>query len=115
MQQGAHVHPYEYLFIVGEGTYGVVWKARDKEKKKLVAIKKIKQDTQSVNASEGVPVTACREISVMRELEHENIINLQDIYLDFKDQTISLVLDWAELDFKEIIKYHKNNRLPSQL
>ena len=58
-------HPYSYLFIVGEGTYGVVWKAKDLEKNDLVAIKKIKQDTS--NTTEGVPITACREISVFKK------------------------------------------------
>ena len=45
----------------------------------------------------------------MRELEHENILNLQDIYLDMKDHAISLVLEWSEYDFKEILKYFKSN------
>ncbi len=49
---------------VGEGTYGVVYKARDNITKELVAIKKIKLE----NEDEGVPSTALREISILKEL-----------------------------------------------
>jgi serine/threonine protein kinase len=55
---------YERLENVGEGTYGVVYKARDTYTKELVAIKKIKLE----NEDEGVPSTALREISILKEL-----------------------------------------------
>ena len=46
------------------GTYGVVYKARDSVNKELVALKKIKLE----NEDEGVPSTAMREISILKEL-----------------------------------------------
>ena len=62
---------YETLESVGEGTYGVVYRARDRNTKELVALKKIKLE----NEDEGVPSTAMREISILKELKpHPNIV-----------------------------------------
>jgi serine/threonine protein kinase len=56
---------------IGEGTYGVVFKAKDTIQNKTVALKKIKLE----NEDEGVPSTAMREISILKELQpHPNIV-----------------------------------------
>lgn len=60
---------------VGEGTYGQVWSARDKRTGQLVALKRIRMD----NEREGFPLTAVREITLLKSLRHENIVNLQEI------------------------------------
>jgi cyclin-dependent kinase 2 len=61
---------YEKLEKVGEGTYGVVYKARDNQTKETVALKKIRLE----NEEEGMPSTAMREISILNELHHRNIV-----------------------------------------
>lgn len=62
---------YEKCERLGEGTYGVVFKARDSILKDYVAVKKIKLE----NEDEGVPSTAMREISILKELQpHPNIV-----------------------------------------
>ena len=62
---------YEKIERIGEGTYGVVFKARDTVQKDIVALKKIKLE----NEDEGVPSTAMREISILKELQpHPNIV-----------------------------------------
>ena len=60
---------------IGEGTYGIVYKATDKITEQIVALKKIRLETES----EGVPSTAIREISLIKECDHPNIINIKDI------------------------------------
>lgn len=55
---------------VGEGTYGVVYKARDKVTGEVVALKKIRLEGED----EGIPATALREISLLKELSHPNIV-----------------------------------------
>jgi len=62
---------YEKIEKIGEGTYGVVFKAKHIKDKELVALKKIKLE----NEDEGVPSTAMREISILKELQpHPNIV-----------------------------------------
>lgn len=62
---------YEKIESIGEGTYGVVFKARERDTKRIVALKKIKLE----NEDEGVPSTAMREISILKELQpHPNIV-----------------------------------------
>ena len=55
---------------VGEGTYGVVYKAKDKQLGDYVALKKIRLEVED----EGVPSTALREISILKDLDHPNIV-----------------------------------------
>lgn len=52
------------------GTYGVVFKARNKKTGQLAAIKKIRME----NEDEGIPSTAIREISLLKELKHPNVV-----------------------------------------
>ena len=52
------------------GTYGVVYKGRCKKDGTIVALKKIRLESEE----EGVPSTAIREISLLKELQHPNIV-----------------------------------------
>ena len=64
---------YQKIEKVGEGTYGVVYKARDMTpgaNGRIVALKKIRLEAED----EGVPSTAIREISLLKELRDENIV-----------------------------------------
>lgn len=66
---------------IGEGTYGQVYKARDKNTGQLVALKKVRLE----NEKEGFPITAVREIKILRQLNHKNIVNLREIVTDKQD------------------------------
>ena len=61
---------YQKIEKIGEGTYGVVYKARDRNNGQVVALKKIRLESEE----EGVPSTAIREISVLKELQHDNVV-----------------------------------------
>jgi cyclin-dependent kinase 2 len=61
---------YEKVEKIGEGTYGVVYKARDRFTNKLLALKKIRLK----RSGDGVPSTAIREISLLKEVQHSNIV-----------------------------------------
>jgi len=66
---------------IGEGTYGQVYKARDKDTGEMVALKKVRLD----NEKEGFPITAIREIKILRQLTHQSIINMKEIVTDKED------------------------------
>lgn len=61
---------YEKVEKIGEGTYGVVYKARDRMTNETIALKKIRLEQED----EGVPSTAIREISLLKEMQHGNIV-----------------------------------------
>ena len=66
----SEIEKYEKLEKLGEGTYGVVYKGKHKETGELVAIKKIRLEKED----DGVPSTAIREISLLKNLKHPNIV-----------------------------------------
>ncbi|XP_076650736.1 cyclin-dependent kinase 2 [Halictus rubicundus] len=82
---------------IGEGTYGVVYKAKDKLTGKLVALKKIRLETES----EGVPSTAIREISLLKKLHHPNIVQLFDVVDG--DKHLYLVFEFLQQDLKKLL------------
>lgn len=69
------VTDFEEIEQIGEGTYGQVWMGRDKKSGEIVALKKVRMDQEK----EGFPVTAIRELKMLRSLRHENIVNLKEI------------------------------------
>lgn len=73
---------YDKLEKIGEGTYGVVYKAKDKKTEQIVALKKIRLETED----EGVPSTAIREISVLKELKHANVVQYCLFYIFHMDK-----------------------------
>lgn len=66
---------YEKLEKLGEGTFGEVYKAKQKNTNQIVAIKKIFHH----NEKEGFPLTALREMGILKNLDHENIIEVVDM------------------------------------
>ena len=60
---------------IGEGTYGQVYLAKDVRDGSLVALKRVRMD----NEREGFPITAIREIKLLKQLDHVNVIRLKEI------------------------------------
>ncbi|CAF3877203.1 unnamed protein product [Rotaria sp. Silwood2] len=96
-----NVDMYEILAKIGEGTYGEVFKAREKETGDLCALKKVRLE----NEKEGFPITAVREIQILRQLTHENIVNLKEIVMDARsisdirnDTSFYLVFEYCDHD-----------------
>ncbi|KAL6865751.1 Cyclin-dependent kinase catalytic subunit [Amphichorda felina] len=88
---------YQKLEKVGEGTYGVVYKARDLSNAgEIVALKKIRLETED----EGVPSTAIREISLLKEMKDENIVRLFNI-VHADGHKLYLVFEFLDLDLKK--------------
>uniref|UniRef100_A0A8B9D2Q3 Cyclin-dependent kinase 7 n=1 Tax=Anser brachyrhynchus TaxID=132585 RepID=A0A8B9D2Q3_9AVES len=101
MDARARAKRYEKLDFLGEGQFATVYKARDKNTNQIVAIKKIKLGNRS-EAKDGINRTALREIKLLQELSHTNIIGLLDAF--GHKSNISLVFDFMETDLEVIIK-----------
>ena len=86
---------YEKIEKIGEGTYGIVYKARNLITRELVALKKIRLECEE----EGMPSTSLREISVLKELQHPNIVWLQHVV--HQDQKLYLVFEFLTMDLKK--------------
>ena len=72
---------YEHLGELGAGTYGIVTKARSKKvKNRLVALKRIMVKAQDARNNNGINFTALREIRVLRDMNHANVIKLYDVH-----------------------------------
>ncbi|CAG9764341.1 unnamed protein product [Ceutorhynchus assimilis] len=90
----------------GEGTYGVVYKAKNKLTGKNVALKKIKlQKFQNKGCSEGVPSTAMREITLLKGVRHSSIVELLDVM--YTTENLYLVFEYLELDLKRYMDVSK--------
>ena len=88
---------FERLDKLGEGTYGVVYKAKDKQTEEIVALKKIRLE----NTDEGIPSTAIREISLLQELRHPKIVELKDIV--HGENKLYLIFEFFNLDLKKYL------------
>ncbi|KAJ8515453.1 hypothetical protein ONZ45_g4970 [Pleurotus djamor] len=97
---------YAKIEKIGEGTYGVVYKARDVTSNQIVALKKIRLEAED----EGVPSTAIREISLLKELRDVNIVKLLDIV--HADQKLYLVFEFLDVDLKRYMENGNQRNTP---
>jgi len=99
---------FKRLEKLGEGTYGVVYKARDVNTGDTLALKKIRLDAED----EGIPSTAIREISLLKQLQHPNIVRLYDVILT--DQKLTLVFEFLDQDLKKYLDSFGDNGLDAR-
>lgn len=122
MGVGAHRWP--------PGTYGVVYKARDVSTNQIVALKKIRLEAED----EGVPSTAIREISLLKELKDDNIVrcvktpicvagiddaikskNYRLLDIVHADQKLYLVFEFLDVDLKRYMEAGNSQGTPISL
>ncbi|ORY79411.1 cyclin-dependent kinase [Protomyces lactucae-debilis] len=93
---------FQQLEKLGEGTYATVYKGKNRTTGETVALKEIHLDSE-----EGTPSTAIREISLMKELKHENIVGLWDVI--HTDNKLMLVFEFMDKDLKKYMDSHGKN------
>eukprot|EP00578_Thalassiosira_sp_NH16_P001114 CAMPEP_0181138886 /NCGR_PEP_ID=MMETSP1071-20121207/34486_1 /TAXON_ID=35127 /ORGANISM="Thalassiosira sp., Strain NH16" /LENGTH=433 /DNA_ID=CAMNT_0023225753 /DNA_START=113 /DNA_END=1414 /DNA_ORIENTATION=- len=96
---------YEKIGRIGEGTYGVVYQARDRQTGDIVALKRCLPHHE---ASDGFPLTTLREITVLRELQsaggrRHGIIGLKDVTVS---SSVFLVFEYAQHDLATLVDEH---------
>ncbi|CAD7002479.1 cyclin-dependent kinase 1 [Ceratitis capitata] len=86
---------FQKIEKIGEGTYGVVYKGRNRVTGQIVAMKKIRLEGDD----EGIPSTAIREISLLKELKHPNIVCLEDVLME--ENRLYLIFEFLSMDLKK--------------
>lgn len=105
------IDKYNVQGYIAAGTYGKVYKAIGKlgsSTNKLYAIKKFKSDSKDNENLHytGISQSAIREMSLCKEINHENISTLKEIILERK--CIYMIFEFAEHDLLQIIHYHSH-------
>ncbi|EDV91101.1 cyclin-dependent kinase 2 isoform X2 [Drosophila grimshawi] len=86
---------------IGEGTYGIVYKASHNRTGQDVALKKIRLEGES----EGVPSTAIREISLLKNLKHKNVVQLFDVVIS--GNNLYMIFEFLNMDLKKLMDKKK--------
>lgn len=108
------VEEFQCLNRIEEGTYGVVYRARDKRTDEIVALKRLKMEKEK----EGFPITSLREINTLLKAQHPNIVTVREIVVGSNMDKIFIVMDYVEHDLKslmETMKHKKQVFLPGEI
>jgi len=89
---------YELVEKLGKGTYGTVYKAMNRQTGDYVAIKRIK----ILYEDDGIPSTALREISLLRDLNNVNVIQLYDVHSSRLN--LYLIFECLDMDLRAFLK-----------
>lgn len=99
------VERYEKLNRISEGTYGVVYRAKERETGRICALKRMKLEQEK----SGFPLTYVREINVLLALEHPNIVNVSEVVVgskqsDPRNDNVFLVMEYADHDLRSVME-----------
>ncbi|KAL3644448.1 hypothetical protein CASFOL_009628 [Castilleja foliolosa] len=104
MLQGCRtVDEFERLNKIDEGTYGVVFRARDKKTGEIVALKKVKMEKER----EGFPLTSLREINILLSVDHPSIVDVKEVVVGSSLDSIFMVMEYMEHDLKALMETMK--------
>ncbi|XP_066253796.1 serine/threonine-protein kinase PITSLRE isoform X2 [Euwallacea similis] len=108
------VEEFQCLNRIEEGTYGVVYRARDKRTNEIVALKRLKMEKEK----EGFPITSLREINTLLKGQHSNIVTVREIVVGSNMDKIFIVMDYVEHDLKslmETMRHKKQSFMPGEI
>ncbi|XP_012572350.1 cyclin-dependent kinase G-2 [Cicer arietinum] len=104
MLQGCRsVDEFERLNKIDEGTYGVVYRAKDKKTGEIVALKKVKMEKEK----EGFPLTSLREINILLSFHHPYIVDVKEVVVGSSLDSIFMVMEYMEHDLKGLMESMK--------
>ncbi|KAK3817061.1 MAG: kinase-like domain-containing protein, partial [Linnemannia elongata] len=90
---------YERVGQVGEGTYGKVYKAKNKQTGVYVALKRIRMEAEK----DGFPITAMREIKLLQSLNHPHVISLKELMVS--KGAVYMVFEYMDYDLTGILAH----------
>lgn len=89
---------YLRIMQVGEGTYGKVYKAKNTNTEKLVALKKLRLQGER----EGFPITSIREIKLLQSFDHPNVSTIKEIMVE-SQKTVYMIFEYADNDLSGLL------------
>eukprot|EP00794_Sanderia_malayensis_P000494 gene494-1140_t len=95
------VAEFEKLNRIGEGTYGVVYRARDTVSGRIVALKKVRMDKEK----DGIPISSLREINLLINISHPNIVELKEVAVGRKLDNLFLVMEYCQQDLASLLDH----------
>lgn len=93
------VDSYEQLNLIGEGTYGIVYRAKNVKTGEIVALKKIRMEREK----SGLPICSVREIRLLQDLRHKNIVELIEVVVGEELESMYLVMQYCEQDLASLV------------
>ncbi|CAG7871201.1 unnamed protein product [Brassica rapa] len=93
------VNEYQKLSKINEGTYGVVYKAKDRKTEEIVALKMIKMNMED---EYGFPLTSLREINILLSCNHPSIVNVKEVVVGNGD-SVFMVMEHLEHDLRGVM------------
>ncbi|KAG0368211.1 Cyclin-dependent kinase 10 [Mortierella sp. AD032] len=105
------VDDFEKLNKVGEGTYGVVYRAKDKKTNEIVALKRIRMEREN----DGLPISSLREIKLLKTLRHDNIVLVKEVAVGNDLDQIFLVMEYCEQDMAALMDNVKKPYTPAEV
>jgi len=106
-----NVNVYEKLNRIDEGTYGVVYRARERETGRAVALKRLKIE----NEKEGFPITSLREINTLLACRHPHIVEIIEIVVGDELDQFYMVMEFLENDARALLEDMKRGFSPSEV
>ncbi|KAF5952844.1 hypothetical protein HYC85_010788 [Camellia sinensis] len=97
------VDKFERLNKIDEGTYGVVYRAKDKKTGEIVALKKVKMEKER----EGFPLTSLREINILLSFHHPSVVDVKEVVVGSNLDSIFMVMEYMEHDLKGLMETMK--------
>ncbi|KAG2284447.1 hypothetical protein Bca4012_053109 [Brassica carinata] len=102
------VNGFQKLNKINEGTYGIVYRARDEKTKEIVALKKIKMKEDKYEEEYGFPLTSLREINILLSCNHPSIVNVKEVVVGGRnDSDVYMVMEHLEHDLKGLMERKK--------
>uniref|UniRef100_A0A914EAY7 cyclin-dependent kinase n=2 Tax=Acrobeloides nanus TaxID=290746 RepID=A0A914EAY7_9BILA len=102
-----NVSEFECLNRIEEGTFGVVYRAKEKRTDEVVALKRLKMEKER----EGFPITSLREVNMLLKCgKHENVVNVREIVVGSNMDRIYLVMEYVEHDMKSLMELMRTKK-----
>jgi serine/threonine protein kinase len=94
------IDEYDPLNKIDEGSYGIVFRAKERATGKIYAVKKVKLEREK----EGFPITALREINLLLKLDHPNIVKVKEVVFGNSLDKVYVVMEYIDHEIKNLVQ-----------